>query len=135
MERAMRFLAQLALAATLALGAGAGPAAAAELLMFEEDGCVWCLKWEREVGVVYMKTPEGKRAPLHRIDIRQALPEGLSLSSRPRFTPTFVLIEEGKEIGRIEGYPGEDFFWALLNRLLGELPSPGVVIQAEVASR
>ena len=24
------------------------------------------------------------------------------------------LIENGKEVGRLEGYPGEDFFWGLL---------------------
>jgi hypothetical protein len=34
------------------------------------------------------------------------------------FTPTFVLINNGQEQARIEGYPGEDFFWPLLTRLL-----------------
>jgi hypothetical protein len=27
-------------------------------------------------------------------------------------------VDEGREIGRIEGYPGADFFWGLLERLL-----------------
>ena len=40
------------------------------------------------------------------------------LVSPIRFTPTFVLVDDGREIGRIEGYPGEDFFWGLLERLL-----------------
>jgi hypothetical protein len=32
-----------------------------------------------------------------------------------------VLIDpEGQEAGRIEGYPGEDFFWGLLGRMLEE---------------
>ena len=33
--------------------------------------------------------------------------------------PTFILIgDEGDELGRIEGYPGEDFFWSLLEAML-----------------
>ncbi len=39
------------------------------------------------------------------------------------FTPTFVLFDDGREIGRIEGYPGEDFFWGLLQNLVPE-PKP-----------
>ena len=34
------------------------------------------------------------------------------------YTPTFLLMSDSREIGRIEGYPGEDFFWALLNQIL-----------------
>jgi hypothetical protein len=34
------------------------------------------------------------------------------------FTPTFVLMVDGIEVSRIEGYPGEDFFWGLLERML-----------------
>ena len=41
-----------------------------------------------------------------------------------RYTPTFVLIEDGKEIGRIEGYPGDEFFWVRLENLLERLPPP-----------
>lgn len=97
-------------------------AAAAELLMFEEAWCTWCEQWNREVGVVYHKTTEGQRAPLRRIDIHDPLPDGAELSGRALYTPTFVLIDNGKEVGRIEGYPGEDFFWGLLGKLIEKLP-------------
>lgn len=98
-------------------------AQAADLLMFEEDWCNWCERWNVEIGVVYNKTTEGKRAPLRRIDIHGAYPDDIELVSRPQFTPTFVLVDNGVEIGRIEGYPGEDFFWGLLSVLLEKLPS------------
>lgn len=88
------------------------------LLMFEEVGCVWCARWNADVSTEYPITPEGLAAPLRRLDIHDPLPDDLVLSSRPRFTPTFVLVEDGEELGRIEGYPGEDFFWGLLARLL-----------------
>ena len=97
------------------------PLRAAELLMFEEKWCPWCEQWNQDVGVVYHKTDEGKRAPLRRLDIHDPFPEGVTLESRPRYTPTFVLIEDGREVGRIEGYPGENFFWGLLGMLLKKL--------------
>lgn len=97
-------------------------ATAAELLMFEEDHCPWCERWQEEVGVVYDRTREGRQAPLRRIGIHDPLPASVTLVSRPRYTPTFILIDEGREIGRIEGYPGEDFFWGLLGKLLEKLP-------------
>ena len=94
---------------------------AAELVMVEESGCHWCEQWNEEIGVVYDKTDEGRRAPLRRVDIHD-LPDDLSFQSRPQFTPTFVLFDDGAEVGRIEGHPGEDFFWPLLQRLLDKLP-------------
>ncbi len=92
-------------------------AATLELLMVEQAGCHYCDQWDAEVGVVYAKTAEGARAPLRRINIRDVRDAGLELKSRPRYTPTFILIADGGELGRIEGYPGEDFFWGLLQQL------------------
>ena len=41
-----------------------------------------------------------------------------------RFTPTFVLVRDGQEIDRIEGYPGQDFFWSLLAMMLQRAKIP-----------
>lgn len=94
------------------------------LLMFESPACPWCAAWEAEVGPGYPLSPEGAVAPLERVRFG-TLPEGVSLVAPPRVTPTFVLIHDGAEIGRIEGYPGADFFWAMLDRLIGRLPEAG----------
>ena len=110
---------------TICLGLAGQAAPAAELLMFEEKWCTWCERWNAEVGDVYARTEEGRRAPLRRVDMHGEFPKDIRLSSRPQFTPTFVLVEDGREVGRIEGYPGEDFFWGLLNRLLTKLPPAG----------
>jgi len=89
-----------------------------ELVMVEEQGCFWCARWREEVGPEYPLTPEGITAPLRRVDIRQPIPDDLGFTSRAVYTPTFILVSDGQEIGRIEGYPGEDFFWGLLGRLI-----------------
>lgn len=89
-----------------------------ELLMFEQPGCIYCAAWNAEVAPEYPLTEEGKAAPLRRLQLRDPLPEGISLVSPPIFTPTFVLVEDGVETGRISGYPGEDFFWPMLAQLV-----------------
>lgn len=90
--------------------------------MFEEAGCVWCAKWDAELSEIYPKTPEGRAAPLVRLDVHDVIPKTLTLKSRPIYTPTFIVVDDGVEVGRIEGYPGEDFFWGLLARILQPLP-------------
>ena len=108
----------LPLVLLIAFAAFAAPAAAAELLMFSTAGCPYCAAWERAVGPIYPKTEIGKRIPLRQVDLDRSRDGKVALASPIRFTPTFVLVEFGRELGRIEGYPGEDFFWGLLERLL-----------------
>lgn len=115
-------LAALAAFAALLIGgpipAGEGRAGEGfELVMVEQRGCAYCIRWHADVGPEYPITPEGKFAPLRVVDLR-ALPDDLTLARRPVFTPTFILTRDGAEIGRLEGYMGEDFFWVLLDRLL-----------------
>jgi thioredoxin-related protein len=103
---------------------GMEPAAAAELIMFEDAGCVWCARFDRDVAPIYPKTAEGKRAPLRRVGINDKLPADIAFIQVERLTPLFVLVDQGREIGRIRGYPGEDHFYGLLSGLLKKLPPP-----------
>lgn len=98
---------------------------AAELVMFTRAGCEWCAAFEREIAPVYGKTDEGKRAPLRRVDLDAARPADLAFIAVERLTPLFVLIDKGREIGRIRGYPGEDHFWGLLGALIEKLDKSG----------
>ncbi|WP_205512132.1 thioredoxin family protein [Rhodopseudomonas sp. BR0M22] len=102
----------------------AAAAHAAELVMFERDGCVWCARWDRDVGPIYPKTDEAKLLPLRRINIDHAKDPGLGLASPVRFTPTFVVMDQGREIGRITGYINDDAFWGLLGALAAKVTPP-----------
>lgn len=104
----------------IALTAVALPTTAAEmqLLMIEQPGCGHCIKWDNEIAPTYPKTDEGKAAPLRRHQLQDPIPEDIQLTSKPVFTPTFILLADNVETGRIQGYPGEDFFWPLLARLI-----------------
>lgn len=96
----------------------AAPAMAAELVMFRRAGCPYCAAFDRAIGPIYPKTDIGKRLPMRQVDLDRSPDGKVILVSPVRFTPTFVLVEQGRELGRLEGYPGEDFFWDLLERLL-----------------
>ena len=109
----LRAIAAVVIAASLI-----APAAAAELVMFRTAGCPYCAAWDKAIGPVYPKTDIGKRIPLRPVDLERSKDGKVVLVSPIRFTPTFVLVDSGREMGRIEGYPGEDFFWGLLERLL-----------------
>src|ERR1044072_1854167 len=109
------------LIALLLLAFVAAPAQSAELVMFEQKSCVWCQRFDREIAPAYDKTSEGRRAPLRRQDIAQPLPPDLGFIRRERFTPVFVLVDHGHEIGRIRGSPGDTFFWGLLANLIERL--------------
>jgi hypothetical protein len=110
---------RIILALLLAL-AGAN-AHAAELVMFTQKGCPWCERFDREIAPAYEKTDEGRRAPLRRVDIGRPTPPDLAFVRRERFTPVFVLVDNGREFGRIRGYPGDTFFWGLLAGLIEKL--------------
>lgn len=92
------------------------------LIMFEERGCPYCELWQEQIGPIYPKTEEAAIAPLLQMDIDDPLPEGVSIDGVLVFTPTFVLVNDGQEVDRIVGYPGEDFFWGLLDRMISKLP-------------
>ncbi len=112
-----RIIASLAAALVLWTGvARADPV----LVMVEQPGCVYCALWDDTIAPIYPMTPEGQFAPLLRADLRAGPPEGITYARKVSFTPTFVLVDNGQEQARIEGYPGEDFFWGLLNLILDE---------------
>ncbi|MFP7675348.1 thioredoxin family protein [Marivita sp. S0852] len=99
-----------------------GSAAVADpnLVMVEQHGCIYCERWDAEIAPAYSKTAEGAFAPLIRANLRDGAPEGITYARKVMFTPTFILVENGQELARLEGYPGEDFFWPLLGRLLSD---------------
>lgn len=110
---------RMALIVLILMAPAAGTAA--ELVMFDSPICEWCERWQEDVGIVYGKTPSGRFAPLHRVDNDAARPARLKSIRGIVYTPTFVLVDSGREVGRIVGYPGESHFWNLLDAMIDGL--------------
>lgn len=97
--------------ALLLLTPAAAKADGLTLMMVDLEGCPFCLMWEREIEHIYPQTAEGRCAPLMKVDLHDPLPADIALQTPVHVTPTFVMLRDGREVARIEGYSGEDFFW------------------------
>ncbi|MFV0386248.1 thioredoxin family protein [Paracoccus sp. (in: a-proteobacteria)] len=93
-------------------------AAPVRLLMVEQAGCIYCAAWHREIGPGFAQSAAGRVAPLLIVDLDGPWPDGLVLNRRPLITPTFVLLRDGKELSRLEGYPGDHYFYPVIAELL-----------------
>lgn len=113
----MRF-AFLAVAVPLCASALAGQARAAELVFFMSEACGICERWNDEIGGIYPKTDEAKILPLRVQSVHDDMPADLVFVKGVVFTPTFVVVDDGKEVGRIVGYISDYFFWEQIGGLI-----------------
>lgn len=95
--------------------AEARPASNVRLLMVEAPNCIYCRKWDTEIGPRYAKSDEGHFAPLTRV---QRNSPAIKDFAPAIFTPTFIVVSGTGEVGRITGYPGHIFFWEELYPIL-----------------
>ncbi len=116
-----RMMAAFAFVSLTWIGIALAANAPLRLIMVEETGCRFCMKWDADVGASYAHSRQGAVAPLLRV--KRDAPE-LAAFAPIVYTPTFIVTEGGKEIGRITGYPGEDFFWEELAVLLEKAGIP-----------
>lgn len=108
----------LALAALGLVGFGSAAAPAAELVMFAPRGaCAPCAGFERDIGESYAGSALGRALPLRKVEAEAERPADLRSIANIRQMPTFVVVDQGSEIGRIVGYPGEATFLKLLTDL------------------
>jgi len=92
--------------------------APAVLVMIGDPGCPYCARFERESAPGYIASDDGKLAPLVRRDRRDA---DIAFIPRIVYSPTFVMLVRGREIGRIVGYGGADLFWMQLAGLMSDV--------------
>jgi hypothetical protein len=91
----------------------------AEVILVEQGGCYSCVKFEQEQGDVF-DLWLGNELPLRRVDIHGRWPYRTAGVRRPMGTPTFIVVEEGKEIGRFAGYGDDRIFWKRLQAVLAK---------------
>lgn len=110
-----RLLAALAIALTTFY---VHTASAAQLVYVEWKDCGYCKIFNRQMVWAYGSSAVGKRVPLRRVDILRRWPADLKQVNRPSYTPVFILVENGREVGRFDGYTNPQGFKQNLQRLL-----------------
>jgi thioredoxin-related protein len=114
------------LLAVMAFVLGAVPASAQSsafagqttLLMVDAKDCIYCRRWERDIMPGYLNSEEGRVAPLTKREKGHPDLRGIPGLA---YTPTFVLLSEGQEVGRIVGYAGPEFFWGQVDELIKKI--------------
>ncbi len=126
MSRLVRVLAIFALAAFAAapvravvdLETSALPDSRLELLVVEVDNCIYCGLFRRDVAPTYRVSGRAKTVPMRFIDINAPDVDRLALTAPIDSVPTVLVVENGREVGRIAGYVGPEIFFHSLSRLL-----------------
>ena len=98
------------------------PASNLELIVMEAEGCTYCELFRRDVLPSYQASERAKDMPIRFLDINDAIPEALGLDSGIDIVPTFVVIKNHKEVGRIPGYMGPEYFFHSINHLVATAP-------------
>jgi hypothetical protein len=88
------------------------------LMMVTSPSCQHCRAWKIQIGPGYAASAAGRMAPLFEVDVAGPFPDGLALDRRPRLTPTFILLDRGTEVGRVEGYVGARYFYPVLEEMM-----------------
>ncbi|MGE0004798.1 MAG: hypothetical protein AB7S92_04335 [Parvibaculaceae bacterium] len=110
---------RLVVALTLALAAFHVPAAAAaELVYVQWKSCAYCMRFNKQMAGAYASSAIGRKIPLRRVDILRRWPADLKHVRRPSYTPVFILVDHGREVGRFDGYSSPQGFRNDLQRLL-----------------
>ena len=114
-------LAFRAFLAAAALVLFANFAGAAELVMVDMRACPYCAKFRSEVAPTYETTEVGKIAPLRTVSALKKWPDDLAQVQPAPYTPVFILVENGQEVGRFAGYTSAADFWSQLKPLIARL--------------
>lgn len=89
-----------------------------ELIVMEADGCIYCGLFRRDVLPVFEASARGKTMPVRFLDINDIEKTPLKLQRPIDMLPTFVVVVDGAEIGRIPGYVGREDFFHSINYVL-----------------
>ena len=90
-----------------------------KLLYFYSDTCAYCKAWENEIANIYLKTEFEDQFKLSFIDFSSNVDfQKYGISKIVKVTPTFIFVKDKTEVGRIEGYYGQELFWWQVDEII-----------------
>lgn len=89
-----------------------------ELLVFEVADCVYCALFRRDVLPNYRRWQPARTVPIRFVDARSAGLMRARLAAPLTTVPTFVVMRDGREAGRISGYFGPAPFFQMITRII-----------------
>lgn len=108
--------------AALDFSSPAGFASGLEIVVVEAPGCIYCHLFRRDVWPSYETSQRARSVPMRFLDLNAEAFATLDLDGPIESVPTVLVLQRGKEIGRIPGYVGPEFFFHSIDRLLAKAP-------------
>ena len=93
-----------------------------ELIVMEAPGCIYCTVFRRDVLPAYQSSERAKDVPIRFLDVNDAAVNALGLDEPVNIVPTFVVLKDNREVGRLPGYVGPEAFFHTINYLLSTAP-------------
>ena len=85
-----------------------------EVVVFEIGGCKYCTVFRDNLGARYQASTTNAVAPMRYVDVGRLDPADFQLASDITTVPTIVLMQDGKEIDRVEGYPMSEVLFGMV---------------------
>lgn len=95
-----------------------GADATMEIVVMEAPGCIYCTLFRRDVLPSYAASQQAKDVPIRFVDVNEEAADALGLDSPIDIVPTFVVLRNNHEVGRIPGYVGPENFFHSINHLI-----------------
>ncbi|MEQ1577583.1 MAG: hypothetical protein ABL894_08020, partial [Hyphomicrobium sp.] len=86
------------------------------------DAGVQAHLFRRDVWTSYETSQRARSVPMRFLDLNAEAFATLDLDGPIESVPTVLVLQRGKEIGRIPGYVGPEFFFHSIDRLLAKAP-------------
>ena len=93
-----------------------------ELVVMEAPGCIYCTVFRRDVLPAYQASERAKDVPIRFLDVNDAAVNALGLDEPVNIVPTFVVLKDNREVGRVPGYVGPEAFFHTINYLMSTAP-------------
>lgn len=122
---ALTFAVMIALApvaptrAALSPETSAPPSSRNELVVIEVTDCAYCRVFRRDLLPAYAASNQARDVPIRFLKVDEVSRSGSALRAPINIVPTVLVLEQGREIGRIPGLTGQDTFFRAIDLILG----------------
>lgn len=90
-----------------------------EVIVFEIGGCKYCAAFRDNLGARYLASTTNQAAPMRFVDVGRLDPQSFQLRSDINTVPTIVLMQDGQEVDRVEGYPLAELLFGMVKSRVG----------------
>jgi len=92
------------------------------MVVLEVPGCIYCNVFRRQLLPTYKSSKQAKRIPIRFVNLNDPALAEIGLTQPVGIVPTFVILEDNQEIGRIPGYMSRHDFFRAIDYILSGRP-------------